>query len=170
MASLFVVGARPERLLAGGISEFVKGSAQELGTNPAPMHPALLAARLGEGGPRRRIAGPLWHSGSVGNRCRKRRPGAGCVLGDEGRFALGLAALAGDANLRWRSCMRMRKLVRRQTLRKQVSSCCSTNCAGRLSSTSASSRSTGERGRARIPRIMSAWPPSSLLVHFPGAI
>src|SRR6266568_3016527 len=46
---LLVISPRPERLFSGRIREFVKGLAQELGTGPAPVHPAHLAARRSDG-------------------------------------------------------------------------------------------------------------------------
>jgi len=50
LPSLLVVGLRPERLLTRGVGEFVKGLAQELGASQPPMHPAHLAAALGDRG------------------------------------------------------------------------------------------------------------------------
>src|SRR5438270_4731406 len=73
LPSLLVVGLRPERLLTRGVGEFVKGLAQELGASQPPMHPAHLAAALGD----RRISEPQrrCRSGHAPN--RRRSPDAG---------------------------------------------------------------------------------------------
>src|SRR5207245_8767819 len=52
---LLVISRRPERLFSGRIREFVKGLAQELGTGPAPVHPAHLAARRSDGSDAREL-------------------------------------------------------------------------------------------------------------------
>src|SRR5207244_2299228 len=52
---LLVISPRPERLFSGRIREFVKGLAQELGTGPAPVHPAHLAARRSDGSDAREL-------------------------------------------------------------------------------------------------------------------
>jgi hypothetical protein len=52
---LLLIGFRPERLLAGGVGEFLKGLPQEFGASPPPVYPAHLAAPLRD----RRDAGKL---------------------------------------------------------------------------------------------------------------